>query len=85
MSCYYVIGLRVNHRTGNALKLQQVLTAFGCHIKLRVGLHETDEAFCSDDGVILLQACGERAKIDELLQACGAVDGVRAQMMDLND
>ena len=51
MNCYYIIGLRVDHRHANALNLQKTLTEYGCNIKLRVGLHETGEDFCSDDGV----------------------------------
>ena len=84
MSCYYIIGLRVSHRVNNAIKLQEALTKFGCNIKLRVGLHETSEQFCADDGVIMLQACGDRQKIDEMMAAFQAVDGVTAKLMDLN-
>lgn len=84
MHCYYIIGLRVNHRTGNAVTLQEVLTKYGCNIKLRVGLHETSEEFCSDDGVIMLQACGDRAIVEEMLAAFNALEGVSAQMLDLN-
>lgn len=84
MDCYYIIGLRLNHRTGNAVKLQEVLTEYGCHIKLRVGLHETSEEFCSDDGVIMLQACGDRETIEQMLDAFNKLDGTCAKMMDLN-
>ncbi len=84
MNCYYIIGLRVNHRTGNAVKLQEVLTKFGCNIKLRVGLHETSEEFCSDDGVIMLQACGDRETLEAMLDAFNALEGVSAKMLDLN-
>ena len=84
MNSYYIIGLRVNHRTGNALKLQQALTQFGCHIKLRVGLHEAGEGRCSDDGVILLQVCGERDEVDRLMAALESTPGVTAKLMDLN-
>jgi len=84
MNCYYIIGLRVNHRTANAAKLQELLTGFGCNIKLRVGLHETSENYCTDDGVILLQVCGEEAKINEMMAAFDAFDGVCAKLMDLN-
>ncbi len=84
MNSYYIIGLRVNHRTGNALKLQQALTQFGCHIKLRVGLHETDENFCSDDGVIMLQVSGDLAVVQQMMDAFNAMEGVSAKMMDLN-
>ena len=84
MNCYYIIGLRVDHRHSNALNLQKTLTEFGCNIKLRVGLHETGEDFCSDDGVILLQVCGEQDEVDRLMAALESTPGVTAKLMDLN-
>ena len=84
MNCYYIIGLRVDHRHANALNLQKTLTEYGCNIKLRVGLHETGEEFCSDDGVIMLQACGDQATIDKMAAAFNALEGVSAKVMDLN-
>jgi hypothetical protein len=84
MNCFYIIGLRVNHRTGNAVKLQEVLTKFGCSIRLRVGLHETSEQFCSDDGVIMLQVCGDEASVKSMVDAFNEMEGVTAKMMDLN-
>ncbi len=84
MNSYYIIGLRVNHRTGNALKLQEALTQFGCNIKLRVGLHETGENFCSDDGVIMLQVSGDLTIVQQMMDAFNAMEGVSAKMMDLN-
>jgi hypothetical protein len=84
MSCYYVIGLRVNHRSANAVNLQQTLTQFGCNIKLRVGLHETSEDYCADDGVILLQVCGDREQIENMVKVFNELQGVTAKLMDLN-
>ena len=84
MDCYHIIGLRVKHRTTGAAKLQEMLTKFGCHIKLRVGLHETGEGFCSDDGVSLLQVCGEPETIREMLDAFDKLDGVKAKLMELD-
>ncbi|MDF9825251.1 hypothetical protein M2475_001735 [Breznakia sp. PF5-3] len=85
MSCYYIIGLRLSYRQHNALQLQETLTKYGCNIKMRLGLHETDEKYCSNDGVIILQACGEKEEINEMLNAFNALEGVNAKMMDLND
>jgi hypothetical protein len=84
MNCFYIVGIRVNHRHVNAARLQEALTRFGCQIRLRVGLHETNENFCSDDGVILLQVCGEQQTIDELMGALNAIEGVHAKLLDLN-
>ena len=84
MNCYYIIGMRVDHGHANALNLQKTLTEYGCNIKLRVGLHEPGEDFCSDDGVIMLQACGDQATIDKMAAAFNALEGVSAKVMDLN-
>jgi len=40
MSYYYIIGIRMANRVGNAVKLQEALTKNGCNIKARLGLHE---------------------------------------------
>lgn len=84
MSCYYIIGLRISHRTANAPKLQEALTAHGCNIRMRVGMHETGGDFCSDDGVIMLQACGSQETVDKMISDFNALDGVTAKLIDLN-
>ena len=82
-NCCYIIGIRVNNRVANAVGLQELLTKFGCNIKLRVGLHETSEKFCADDGVIMLQVCGEKADLEAMLAALNAVEGIKAKMLEL--
>ena len=84
MSCYYIIGLRLRYRQHNAAVLQEELTKFGCNIKMRLGLHETDEKSCSNDGLIVLQVCGEKEKVEEMLVAFNKLEGVSAKLMDLN-
>ncbi len=84
MSRCSIIGLRVDHRKSNAVHLQKALTDFGCQIKLRVGLHEAGEDFCSDDGVILLQACGEKETVHAMLDAFNSLEGVGAKLMELD-
>ena len=70
----YIVGIRVNHR----------VTKYVCNIKLRVGLHETNENYCSDDGIIMLQVCGEKDKLEGMVSALDALDGIRAKMLDLD-
>ena len=82
-NCCYIIGVRVNHRVANAVGLQELLTKYGCNIRLRVGLHETSEKFCADDGVIMLQVCGEKADLEAMLAALNAVEGIKAKMLEL--
>ena len=82
-NCCYIIGVRVNHRVANAVGLQELLTKYGCNIRLRVGLHETNENFCADDGIIMLQVCGEKADLEAMLAALNAVEGIKAKMLEL--
>ncbi len=84
MDCFYIIGLRLSSRQHNAVKLQEVLTKTGCNIKTRLGLHETDEKYCSNDGLIIIQACGTKAEIDDMMVAFNDIEGIRAELMDLN-
>lgn len=84
MSCYYVIGVRMDNRVGNALKFQEVLTKNGCKIKARLGLHETGEDSCANDGLILLQPCGELSEIKALVGDFNTLPGIKAKLMDLN-
>lgn len=84
MSCYYVIGVRMDNRVGNALKFQETLTKNGCIIKTRLGLHDVSETSCSNDGLILLQPCGEKEEIERLLDDLNNLAGIRAKLIDLN-
>jgi hypothetical protein len=78
MSNYDIMAVVVNHRTSRSSELQSVLTQFGCNIKVRLGLHEAG-ASCSDEGLVLLQLCGEEKEIDGLHNALNKVSGIRAQ------
>ena len=42
-NCCYIIGIRVNHRVANAVGLQELLTKFGCNIKLQVCGEKADQ------------------------------------------
>lgn len=84
MSYYYVIGIRMDNRVGNASALQKVLTENGCKIKARLGLHEVSEDLCATDGVIVLQPYGEKEEVEQLVKSLNALDGIKAKLIDLN-
>ncbi|MDL2224926.1 hypothetical protein LJC20_01790 [Eubacteriales bacterium OttesenSCG-928-M02] len=84
MSCYYIIAIRMDNRQSNALRLQETLTQYGCNIKTRLGLHEANDDYCANDGLIILQPCGEKNVIEELTVALNTLDGVTAKLVDLN-
>jgi len=84
MSYYYVIGVRMDNRIGNAAVFQKVLTENGCKIKARLGLHETNADLCATDGMIILQPYGEQAEIEQLVKDLNGLEGVKAKFIDLN-
>ncbi|MPM93859.1 hypothetical protein SDC9_141001 [bioreactor metagenome] len=84
MSCYYVIGIRMDNRVSNALKFQEVLTQNGCKIRARLGLHEVSDNLCANDGLIILQPCGEKEDVEQLVKDLNNLEGVSAKLIDLN-
>lgn len=84
MSCYYIIGIRMDNRLGNAVAFQETLTKNGCQIRARLGLHETSETHCANDGLVILQPCGDKAEVERLVTELNALPGVTAKLMDLN-
>jgi len=84
MSCYYLIGVRMNNRIENAVKFQEVLTKNGCKIKTRLGLHEVSDNSCSNDGIIVLQPYGSKEDVEALVNELNSLDGVTARYIDLN-
>ena len=84
MSCYYIIGVRMDNRVGNAVRFQEVLTQNGCIIRARLGLHEASETVCANDGLIVLQPCGEKEEIEQLVADLNRLEGINAKLIDLN-
>ncbi len=84
MSCYYLIGIRMDNRVGNAQKFQETLTKNGCKIRARLGLHDVTEGSCANDGLIVLQPCGGKAEVERLTADLNALPGVTARLIDLN-
>jgi hypothetical protein len=84
MSCYYIIGIRMDNRTYNAVKFQDVLTKNGCKIKARLGLHEVSDDACSNDGIIVLQPYGSKEDVEALVRELNGLEGITARYIDLN-
>jgi hypothetical protein len=76
--------IRMNNRGSNATDLQTVLTENGCMIKARLGLHEASEDVCANDGLIVLQPCGEAAEVEKSVEDLNGLDGITAKWIDLN-
>jgi hypothetical protein len=82
MSCNIMV-IRIEGRREKSPKVQEVLSRFGCSIKVRLGLHETDEV-CSDEGILILQLTGEESEMFALESALNEMEGVKAKLVVLD-
>lgn len=76
-----IIGIHVTDRVQHAGEVQQTLTAHGCQIKTRIGLHEVSEDYCSPSGIILLEVVGGAREIAALLRDLRRIKGVEVRKM----
>lgn len=82
MSCYNIMAVLVSHRINNAKELQEILTKYGCIIKVRLGLHEAGDV-CSEEGLIILQLCGQEDEINALADELNKQEGIKAKNMQI--
>ena len=62
-----IIGINIGNRIEEAVKFQQIITEFGCDIRTRIGLHNTDENECINNGIILLEVVNNTCQICDTL------------------
>lgn len=84
MKGYVILAVLVNHRNEVAVEVQEVLTKFGCIIKLRLGLHETTNV-CAEDALVLLQLDGSKEEITNLQESLNIIDGVETKLISLGN
>ena len=77
-----IMGIQVGNREHEALKVQELLTKYGCNIKTRLGLHESSDAQCSTSGLIILEFLPDKdAEILQLQKDLAALDTVVVKQM----
>lgn len=75
----HVVALRVNRRCEFAPQIQELLTAAGCRIEVRLGVHSMDTD--DDNGLILLVARGSKEERDALCERLGRIPDVKVSCM----
>jgi hypothetical protein len=81
MSEIRVLGVMVANRSEAAIKVQEILTKFGCSIRTRLGLHELEMDHCESCGLILLELMGDPQECIRLENELWAVEGTKVQKM----
>ncbi len=82
MSCDIMV-VKIGDRRQRSPEVQEVLSRFGCCIKVRLGLHETENA-CAEEGVLVLQLTGEKKEMLALEKALNEMENVKAKMVMLD-
>lgn len=81
MKDHIILGVHITNRMKNAIRVQEILSEYGCHIRTRLGLHEVDENFCAQGGVLILEMVGENKTIDEMVDKLKAIEGLQIQKL----
>lgn len=79
MKNYNLMGIAIENRKDRAKLVQDVLTGYGCIIKMRIGLHEGTEDECSNEGFIILSLTDDEVEIKKLIGDLLNIDGVRVR------
>jgi len=79
-----VLLILVSHRKETAVNVQKLLTAWGCLIKTRLGIHDGVLENCSESGLLMLELVGDKEKHSELTRKLKLIDGVSAELVNLS-
>ncbi|EAX47119.1 conserved hypothetical protein [Thermosinus carboxydivorans Nor1] len=83
-NCSVIMAILQENRTETALKVQDILTRYGCYIRVRLGLHDAALDDCTNTGLILLQLCGDNIPVSELEKELTDVPHVKVKSMRLD-
>ncbi len=76
-----ILGVLLRKRIMTSPDFQKIISAHGCKIKTRIGIHNASDNVCSPDGVILLDVIGADAEIAALENDLKAIEGAEVQKM----
>lgn len=79
-----VLLILVGKRTESAERVQKILTAWGCMIKTRLGIHDGVLDHCSESGLLILELHGKEADKQELARKVSVIPGVSSRLVELN-
>ena len=78
-----VMLILVKARRQQAVKVQKLLTEYGCSIKTRLGLHDGVLDSCTNSGLIFLELAGNNGDQKKLASKLNALAGVTAKIVAL--
>jgi len=78
-----ILLILIGNRKDSAVKVQQILTAWGCNIKTRLGIHDCVLENCSDTGLLILELVGKAEDNKEIARKVALIAGVSSQLVEL--
>ena len=78
-----ILLILIGKRKDAAVKVQQILTAWGCNIKTRLGIHDGVLENCSDTGLLILELVGKAEDNKEIARKVALFPGVSSQLVEL--
>lgn len=79
-----VLLILIENRMQAALKVQEVLTKYGCSIKTRLGLHDAGPNLCASTGLIFLELIGEKKENENFESELSKIPGVSVKLVELS-
>lgn len=83
-NCTTIMAILQENRVETSVKVQGVLTKYGCQIRVRLGLHDSGIDQCSPSGLILLQLCSDNSIIDQVEKELKEIPAVKVKYMTLD-
>jgi hypothetical protein len=79
-----ILIILIGNRKQSAVKVQKILTAWGCNIKTRLGIHDGVLNDCSDQGLLILELVGTPEHKKEIARKVALIPGVSSQLVELS-
>ncbi|MEW6005371.1 MAG: hypothetical protein AB1695_08670 [Stygiobacter sp.] len=73
----------IGNRKEEAVKVQQILTGWGCLIKTRLGIHDGVLDNCSDSGLLILELVGTDEQNQEIARKLSLLKNVSSKLVEL--
>lgn len=83
-NCSIIMAILQEKRVDTATNVQDVLTKYGCYIRVRLGLHDSAVNECSNSGMIILQLCADDLVISDMQKELQAIPSVKVKYMTLD-
>jgi hypothetical protein len=78
-----VLAILIGKRKDAAVNVQKVLTAWGCIVKTRLGIHDGVLENCSDEGLVICELVGKKEDQHELARKLEVINGVSSKLIEL--